>query len=90
MHYWVSTTGLGEEKKENKIQADEFKMEFSIGFAFSYSAAQSISHWPLETCWIELYFLLQILNKVDDTVGITIHNSLSIPTNMFSNLRAIS
>lgn len=35
-------------KKGNKTQADGFGIEFSIEFAFPDSAAQSISHWPLE------------------------------------------
>lgn len=65
-------------------------MEFSTGFAFSDLAARSISHWPLEASWIELHFPLQILNKVDDTVGIAIHSPLGIAANMLLNLRAIS
>ena len=77
-------------KKGNKAQADGFGMEFSTGFAFSDLAARSISHWPLEACWIELCFPLQILNKVDDTVGITIYSPLGIAANMLLNLRAIS
>lgn len=77
-------------KKGNKAKADGFRMEFSTGFALSDLAARSISHWPLEACWIELHFPLQILNKVDDTEGITIHSPLSIAANMLLNLRAIS
>ena len=57
---------------------------------FVFSALLSQYHWPLEVCWIELRFPLQILNKVDDTEGITIHSPLSIAANMLLNLRAIS
>lgn len=44
-HHWAWGRTKG-----NKTQADGFGMEFSIGFAFPDSAAQSISHWPLEMC----------------------------------------
>lgn len=45
-HHWP----WGRKKKGNKTQADGFRMEFSIEFAFLDSAAQSVSHWPLEMC----------------------------------------